>query len=524
MSQSDLMPAGNLLPSDIRLLAAVRHGLKTHVDAELVSEMARTVCEFSINLLDHVLTRHTGLVDILREQIERESDILRRLASLLLEVGAIDASKSAAAIAVADEAIATQQFALAELEGLHLRIQAGLEGLIPEMAAARSDASSPDGQAAVKAIFKELVESERSAEDAYRRAVEQRARQFEDDAGEGGTYDRAALEGYLRQRFPGGEHAEITSFRELPGGSSKATILFDVKGLPEGDSVPLVARLNRKAGATDTTVLNEIETLKTMFDNGLPVPELIWSEKDPEPLGAPFLIVRKVDGVLGGGMWHADPEVCDASTAKDLARILARLHSFDTSKPGFQGALKFPEALRDHPMKALLANIRGLLASKKLYPVPALEGALCWLEDNMPPASKPALVHADVSFHNIMVRDKKVACLLDWELSHIGDPIEDLSYARLCIEQLMPWEEFLAEYRRHGGGSYSDEVGEYYRVWRDTRNSVYVVVADHSFHSGANLDLRWGFFGTYLRGMTLASAERIVSLDDNAKSAGSLRA
>jgi len=505
------------------LLAAVRHGLKSHVSAEVVSEMARTACEFSINLLDHVLARHMGLADILRKQIERESGLLRRSASLLREAGAIDAGKSAAAIAVADEANA-QGLALAELEALHLRIQTELEALVPGLDAARSGASHPERQAAAKAIIKELVESERSAENAYRQAAAQRVQQFEDDAGGDGMIGQEALESYLRQHFPGGEQAEVTSFRELPGGSSKATILFDVKGLPEGDNVSLVARLNRKAGSTDTTVLNEIETLNTMFECGLPVPELVWSEQDPGPLGAPFLIVRKVDGVLGGDMWQVDPEVCDESTARDLARILARIHTFDTSKPGFQGALKFPGTAHDHPMKALLANIRGLLASKKMYPTPALESTLCWLEANIPPAAKPALVHADVSFHNIMVKDKKVSCLLDWELSHIGDPIEDLSYVRLCIEQLMPWDEFLAEYQKHGGGAYSDEVGEYYRVWRDARNSVYTVVADHSFHSGANLDLRWGFFGTYLRGVTLEAAERVLSLDKAATPTGSQKA
>ena len=135
MSESDRLPAGILPDTDIRLLAAVRHSLRAHISAEVVSEMARTACEFSINLLDHVLARHTGVAEILRQQIGRESTLLRRSATLLLKAGVIDTSESATVIALADDAAATQGLELAALEALHLRIQTALEGFVPHMAA-----------------------------------------------------------------------------------------------------------------------------------------------------------------------------------------------------------------------------------------------------------------------------------------------------------------------------------------------------------------------------------------------------
>ncbi|MET0661340.1 MAG: phosphotransferase, partial [Steroidobacteraceae bacterium] len=182
-------------------------------------------------------------------------------------------------------------------------------------------------------------------------------------------------------------------------------------------------------------------------------------------------------------------ELCNADTARDLARILAQLHALDVKALGLRGALDSDPKV--HPMKGLIDNIRGLWSEKKMDPDGTLEACLCWLEEHMPPAPpKPSLIHADVSFHNILVRDKKFVGLLDWELSHLGDPAED---------------------RRHGGGEYDEETGRYYGIWRGVRNLVYTITAQHSFQSDANPDMRWGFFATYYRLVLLEAADKVAA-------------
>jgi aminoglycoside phosphotransferase (APT) family kinase protein len=55
----------------------------------------------------------------------------------------------------------------------------------------------------------------------------------------------------------------------------------------------------------------------------------------------------------------------------------------------------------------------------------------------------------------MMVNHGAVTAMLDWELWHVGDSTEDLAYARSDVVQALPWDDFLAEYYRHGGNEYS---------------------------------------------------------------------
>lgn len=62
---------------------------------------------------------------------------------------------------------------------------------------------------------------------------------------------------------------------------------------------------------------------------------------------------------------------------------------------------------------------------------PVLELAFRWLRDRLPPPVPPRLLHGDFRNGNIMFQaDAGVAAVLDWELTHLGDPAEDLGW--LC--------------------------------------------------------------------------------------------
>jgi aminoglycoside phosphotransferase (APT) family kinase protein len=65
-------------------------------------------------------------------------------------------------------------------------------------------------------------------------------------------------------------------------------------------------------------------------------------------------------------------------------------------------------------------------------PHPTFELALRWLEDHRPAPTGAALVHGDFRLGNVIVGEEGLRAVLDWELAHIGDPMEDLGW--LCVK------------------------------------------------------------------------------------------
>ena len=57
------------------------------------------------------------------------------------------------------------------------------------------------------------------------------------------------------------------------------------------------------------------------------------------------------------------------------------------------------------------------------------------------------MVHGDFRFGNVLYDDTRVTAMLDWEMVHLGDPLEDLAWAyrtRWSLEQFVPLDEFVA--------------------------------------------------------------------------------
>ncbi len=77
-----------------------------------------------------------------------------------------------------------------------------------------------------------------------------------------------------------------------------------------------------------------------------------------------------------------------------------------------------------------LRQLRGLLDDRG-EPHPAFELGLRWLEENRPPEAQPCVVHGDLRLGNLLVDDGGLRAVLDWELAHLGDPLEDLGW--FCV-------------------------------------------------------------------------------------------
>ena len=114
-----------------------------------------------------------------------------------------------------------------------------------------------------------------------------------------------------------------------------------------------------------------------------------------------------------------------AALASDFMAQLAALHRIDASLPELAplGDAAEPPASR---IRANVAQWRrdNLAAGAD----PVLQLALAWLADNVPADRGPAVVlHGDAGPGNFLYQGNQVTALVDWELTHLGDPMEDLA-------------------------------------------------------------------------------------------------
>ena len=108
--------------------------------------------------------------------------------------------------------------------------------------------------------------------------------------------------------------------------------------------------------------------------------------------------------------------------AAQCGTMLARLHQITA------------DALPDLPVSDAAGELEKYAAFLDAHaqPHPVFQLAIQWLRANLPDAKPPVLVHGDFRNGNIMVSPQDgLVALLDWELTHFGDPMEDLGW--ICV-------------------------------------------------------------------------------------------
>jgi aminoglycoside phosphotransferase (APT) family kinase protein len=235
----------------------------------------------------------------------------------------------------------------------------------------------------------------------------------------------------------------IEGLHRLSGGASRETWSFTAVGRG-GVARPLILRRD-PPGAVKQGMAMEARLFEAAAAAGVPVPTLLAASDDPAVLGSPFLLMEHVDGetiprkiLRGEAFKGARPKL-----ARQCGEILARLHAIDpTDVDGLDRADQ-------------LAAFRQVL-DELGQPHPAFELAFRWLEANRPPPSSDAIVHGDFRHGNLIIGPDGVRAVLDWELAHCGDPLEDLGW--LCVKA---WR-FGVDLPVGGFGSYDDLLAGYH--------------------------------------------------------------
>lgn len=307
---------------------------------------------------------------------------------------------------------------------------------------------------------------------------------------------RPRLGAYLAKRYPGLDENCIESLHLIPGGQAKRTVLFQLK---PNDVLPtrLVMRQDMENSLTGTVVTDEFDILKRVFVLGVPMPEPLFLEADPAPLGGAFLVMREVEDAQPAGTYFPEERAylghaMGPRFGHEVAGALALLHSRTlvlSADARSDDALKLLDEIqqewRSHPAAAMTLG---------------MDLGFAWMRANpLPPGRPQCLIHGDVGAHNMMSRDGHLAALLDWELAKPGDPAEDIAQAKMMLlPDTMPWHEFAKAYVEQGGPPAAV----------DEHAVGYYAVRTYLKHSMLNMRL-WDYYTTGKR--TDAAAASVAS-------------
>ena len=245
-------------------------------------------------------------------------------------------------------------------------------------------------------------------------------------------YDVPAVEGWIASNVDG--LTPPLQWTRLEGGHSNLTYqIEDVNGRqavirrpPQGELLPKAHDMGR-----------EWALISCLGPTPVPVPAALGFCEDPDVTGAWFYIMGLIDG---HPMYNSDdtnlwiPEDKRVQAATSFIDVLAALHDVDPDAVGL-GDLGKKENYVGRQLKTWYRSWTSS-AEPANYDDPRAHELQQFFLDNAPDQGPARVVHGDYGLHNVLMGpDHRVAAVVDWEISTLGDPLADLAYA------LNPWPD-----------------------------------------------------------------------------------
>ncbi len=256
----------------------------------------------------------------------------------------------------------------------------------------------------------------------------------------------SALSAFLTRKFAA--EVTISAMRQLAGGASHETWAFDAT--IAGGTPPTLSLVLRRAyadGLIDSAMHTEFLLLEKLHQLGLPVPRAWFYAPACDGIATPFMIIARAAGTDLRKVLAQQPGTRNrAALGHTLVRHQAEIHALP-----WQSTLVDLVPHAGSP-RAELARWTATIERRADLTSPLLGAATDWLGANPPPAATPVFIHGDFKTNNIVYDEQAGSVILDWELAHVGDPLEDLAWTLLwqtdddLVGGLLSREDYLATY------------------------------------------------------------------------------
>ncbi|HYG26786.1 MAG TPA: phosphotransferase family protein [Caulobacteraceae bacterium] len=251
------------------------------------------------------------------------------------------------------------------------------------------------------------------------------------------------LQAYLSRTS--GNAVTVRDLTRIPGGASRETYRFDAD--VGGETRALILRRDPPGSLIDTDRRLEFMAYRSFHGAGVPVPEPVALEEAGAELERPFFIMGRIDGGKAASPFTVIPYGEHAKAlGEQFFAILGAIHRADPVGLPISEVAEAPAP--GDCWRRELDYWEGVIDADEQHPQPIVRAAIRWLRRYPPaPAQAIRVVHGDYRSGNFLHDQAgRIIAILDWEMAHLGDPLEDLGWA---IDPL--WAHFEADKGRVAG-------------------------------------------------------------------------
>lgn len=298
------------------------------------------------------------------------------------------------------------------------------------------------------------------------------------------------LAAYLSQAWS--RDIAVREISQIYGGASRQT--YRVTLAENGESRNVILRRDPATSLIDTERRHEYLTYKAVFDTDIPVPEPLLLEEDDAVIGGAFSLMAEIPGCESAPAMLAEPPYREHAE-KIGTRFWSLLGGLAKRTPaglGVDGFMTTPE----HPAAHELAYWANVIRTDALHPQPIAEATMRWLERNLPaPSTHLTLVHGDYRSGNFLYSSNgDIRGILDWEMAHIGDPLEDLAWSLDPLwgnephiaGNLLPRQQAVEIWCQASGLSVNREDFRWWQVFASLKGLAIWLSSAEDFHNGAS--------------------------------------
>jgi aminoglycoside phosphotransferase (APT) family kinase protein len=313
------------------------------------------------------------------------------------------------------------------------------------------------------------------------------------------------IEKYLA-KILGVNELRVNKAEKLRGGLSREAWRIDTSW-PAADGIPKQRSFFLQLDQTNSLIQSGRRIEYAMYKSfwnvpDIPVPEPVCVEDDPEPLGAPFLVTGWLEG-------DTDPSVLLSPDYKEagprLARqsfeLLGRIAAIDYRELNLEGVVAAPKV--ENAWTVELDYWEKIIHDHDIGPLPIISAVIRRLRREAPPNPKRlVVVHGDYRIGNYMFNpDSGIMALLDWEMAHLGDPLEDLAWAFLkhwrfgCapdkITAFLVQEEAVSIWEKASGLEVENEALRWWTVFNYVKLAGIIVRGAYNFMNNTPKELSY---------------------------------
>ena len=312
-----------------------------------------------------------------------------------------------------------------------------------------------------------------------------------------------AIAAYLSRAW--GEAVEIDQLARIYGGASRETYRFDA--VTRSGRRPLILRRDPPGSLIETDRRMEFLALKSFHGRGVAAPEPLILENEGAELERPFFIMGRIEGGETASPFAPDPYAPNAAKlGEDFFGTLGRIAAADPAKLPIAEVADAPAL--DACWRRELDYWAGVIEADELHPQPIVRAAVRWLRRHPPPpAQKLSVVHGDYRSGNFLHDGQgRIVAVLDWEMVHLGDPLEDLGWAfdplwrhheTERVAGMVPKAEALAIWERASGLKVDPAAFAWWELFASVKAQAIWISSAKEYHDGGFAEPILCFSGWY---------------------------